>query len=562
MFYLFDLDGTIVNTDRVYVQVWRDILARFDLNVDDDFFAHFIKGKSDKDFLQFIMPNITMECLQEISNMKDDLFIEYLQQTTSTEIFVDDYIPFFFDTIRHEKIAIVTNSNRKSASFILEYTRLHEYVDVLIASEDCVTHKPNAEPYLNAMISLHAEPNECVVFEDTITGYNSAQNAKVKMIYFLSNDDNFYGDNVIKFSQYNEICLDTISTCHKFMENKYCSLIKAVLDNEPIVNISQCRNAFKTGFICDILMYKLTYKYGDNINVVCKLQKKQPNILSETAKNLDLYNKEAFFYKKLAPHICAHINIPKCYGVMLDLDNIGIVMENLNDKKGVFNIPLHTNISMLLKVVSDIQTLHCMYYFESPSSRYGDFQSLTTIKANSYMQILVEERFDDFMRRNRIFIDAHIFSNIFKNFKWCIGQASTYPLSFCHGDVKSANIFYENNTKPYFLDWQYIGLNKGVSDIAFLLVESVPFDQLLVDTVLKYYYKRTVEFGIEYAYDQYMHDFKVALCVFPFVVCVWFNTENPGDLLDTVFPMRFMRNLNTYLVYFEVMDLYKNISMN
>ena len=58
--------------------------------------------------------------------------------------------------------------------------------------------------------------------------------------------------------------------------------------------------------------------------------------------------------------------------------------------------------------------------------------------------------------------------------------------------LKSPNIFYKkesdskNDVLPVFLDWQYIHLNKGISDIVFLLSESTEFNEHLTDLVLKY----------------------------------------------------------------------------
>ena len=44
---LFDLDGTLVSTDSIYVEVWDQILQEKGLSVDADFFEFFIRGKSD-----------------------------------------------------------------------------------------------------------------------------------------------------------------------------------------------------------------------------------------------------------------------------------------------------------------------------------------------------------------------------------------------------------------------------------------------------------------------------------------------------------------------------------
>jgi hypothetical protein len=63
--------------------------------------------------------------------------------------------------------------------------------------------------------------------------------------------------------------------------------------------------------------------------------------------------------------------------------------------------------------------------------------------------------------------------------------------------------------------------------------------------VLNYYYKLQNE-SHPISYETFMCDFKNALCIFPFFVCVWFNSEQYDKLLDRVFPIRFLKNLMQY----------------
>ena len=52
------------------------------------------------------------------------------------------------------------------------------------------------------------------------------------------------------------------------------------------------------------------------------------------------------------------------------------------------------------------------------------------------------------------------------------------------------------------------------------------------------------------SWNEYMLDLKNSLCIFPFFVCVWFNSEDNDKLLDPVFPIRFMKNLLKYYDYY------------
>ena len=95
--------------------------------------------------------------------------------------------------------------------------------------------------------------------------------------------------------------------------------------------------------------------------------------------------------------------------------------------------------------------------------------------------------------------------------------------------------------------------------MVFLLVESIKFDVNLVSIVEKYYYRLLIESGLDYNYNTYLLEFKASLCMFPFFVCVWFNSEDSEKLLDKVFPMRFMKNLLLYYDYYLDDDFFINL---
>ena len=91
-----------------------------------------LKVKSDYQVLKYIFPNIKDEVIKEISNLKDELFSKKV-----TESILFDGVKDFFDKIKNSFISVVTSSNRKAAETILNKTGLINYVNLLIASEDC-----------------------------------------------------------------------------------------------------------------------------------------------------------------------------------------------------------------------------------------------------------------------------------------------------------------------------------------------------------------------------------------------------------------------------------------
>ena len=117
--FLLDLDGTLVNTDPIYIKVWNKILTKYNLLCDVNFFNSFIKGKSDVNFLTYLSSNINDEELSKISLQKDKYFIEYLKGNI-----LYNGVLNFFDNIQNSKIAIVTSCNKKVVEYIIELLKL------------------------------------------------------------------------------------------------------------------------------------------------------------------------------------------------------------------------------------------------------------------------------------------------------------------------------------------------------------------------------------------------------------------------------------------------------
>ncbi len=548
-YLLFDLDGTLVNTDSIYVEIWSELLKVYKIVCDKSFFNYFIKGNSDTNFLKYIISDINDEEIKNISNKKDELFLKKIE---NTGILIDGVMDFF-ETIKNEKIAIVTNSNKAAAKRVLEITGLEKYINILIAAEDCKRHKPDAEPYLKAIKLLDAKKDKTIIFEDSYPGYLSAKNTGLNSICLVENEEtcievknlkeykinnyiNFKLENIINFIHEDSIDYSYLS---EIMEN---------IITKPIKNISKCNDNLKTGYICNINNYDIEYTCGNKENIVLKISNLE-NELSKTALKLNMYENETYFYK----HISYLLNnVPKYMGSFKDKGKDAIILENLNKYNGKFDSNLNNNIKLLVTVVDTISDIHSSFYFKNEESVIPVMKNVKKVKDILYYRELIDLRFEKFINKVSTLLDKkelNILKNIYDNLDKIYEESSCFPLSFCHGDLKSPNIFYKNNREPILLDWQYIQLNKGISDIIFLLIESIEFDEITVNIVVNYYYKLQKERS-NITYDEYMKDLKNALCVFPFFVCVWFNSEDSDKLLDPVFPIRFLKDLMKYYNYF------------
>ncbi|NCA20561.1 MAG: DUF1679 domain-containing protein [Crocinitomicaceae bacterium] len=292
------------------------------------------------------------------------------------------------------------------------------------------------------------------------------------------------------------------------------------------------------------------------MSCVLKMENKNESLLSTMSTQLDLYNKEYYFYDVVSKYV--PIKYPKTYGLIKDdkFNNIGVLLENLNTKDYVINLNLNEeNVETSLTVIDSLVTLHSAFWNKNIDRHFKELKknnnglfdwcefvnSKWCVFKNKWMNMLTQEQMD-------------VAEYIVENYKTIQYQLSDKNLTFCHGDVKSPNIFYKildgNKYEPCFIDWQYISYGKGVQDLVFFMIES--FDIVKMNKYKKlfkeYYYVKLLERGVDYNKADYDLDFKNASYYFPFFVAIWFGTLSEDDLIDKQFPLHFIKKLFNFYI--------------
>jgi HAD superfamily hydrolase (TIGR01509 family) len=79
------------------------------------------------------------------------------------------------------KTALVTMSMHRMAKQVVDSIGFDAF-DVVVAGDDVIHGKPHPEPYLKAAELLGVKPENCVAFEDSISGLRSAEAAGTKAV--------------------------------------------------------------------------------------------------------------------------------------------------------------------------------------------------------------------------------------------------------------------------------------------------------------------------------------------------------------------------------------------
>lgn len=180
---LFDLDGTIANTDPFHMQAWQQMLHNYDITVDKIFYQKHISGKKNQHIVKQIFPELSPEAGEQLAKQK-----EYLFRQLATQIKPLAGLSELLQWTETQglKRALVTNAPRENVDFMLSQLNLTATFSPIILGEEAPAPKPHPAPYLIALEKLDLSPKEAIVFEDSLTGIRAAVAAGIPTIGIAS----------------------------------------------------------------------------------------------------------------------------------------------------------------------------------------------------------------------------------------------------------------------------------------------------------------------------------------------------------------------------------------
>ena len=176
---LFDLDGTLIDSEYFHYSCWMDILGTFDITVSYEEWAMTYAGHPLPENCKKIKETFRLDIpLQELMDWRERLSREGFS-TKDIRL-----MPYAAETLEYFKskglkIALVTASPRDNVKIIFERNGLGHYFDTMVTRSDVELSKPDPESYLKAVEQLGVEKDACLAFEDTLNGLRSAKGAGV-----------------------------------------------------------------------------------------------------------------------------------------------------------------------------------------------------------------------------------------------------------------------------------------------------------------------------------------------------------------------------------------------
>jgi beta-phosphoglucomutase len=180
---IFDMDGTIVDSDPVHLRAFADAFAPYGVNVDEDIFRTKISGRTNPLIFGALLPDVPAE---EHPRLADEKEAHYRKLAGDLEPLhgLPELIAW---AERHDlRLALVTNGPRLNVEHTLRALRIAERFEVTIAGEDVARAKPDPLPYLTALDRLSLSPDEAIAFEDSPAGLKAAKAAGMYTVGILT----------------------------------------------------------------------------------------------------------------------------------------------------------------------------------------------------------------------------------------------------------------------------------------------------------------------------------------------------------------------------------------
>jgi len=176
---IFDMDGTLVDSEHLHYESWRKTLAGHSIDqFPYDEFVAYVGTSNEKLAEDYIRSTGLAISVEELVSQKQ---LIYLEMIPGIELLpgVRKTVELFHGTLR---LAVASSSPRIELDRILETLGLAACFETVVGGDMVVRKKPDPEIYLKTCHSMALPPSACAAFEDSETGVVAAKEAGMLVV--------------------------------------------------------------------------------------------------------------------------------------------------------------------------------------------------------------------------------------------------------------------------------------------------------------------------------------------------------------------------------------------
>lgn len=178
---IFDMDGLIIDSERVTFECYQERLKDMNLTMDEEFYKTLL-GKPIKGIYQrfydvygndFPIENVIQDVHQLMAERFETEGVPVKKGLVELLHYLKD---------NNYKTIVATSSNRDRVDKILAQAKITEFFDDSICGDEVTKGKPNPEVFLKSCQKLGVNVDEAIVLEDSEAGIQASYDANIKVI--------------------------------------------------------------------------------------------------------------------------------------------------------------------------------------------------------------------------------------------------------------------------------------------------------------------------------------------------------------------------------------------
>jgi beta-phosphoglucomutase len=177
---LFDLDGTLAQTEHLHHAAFNALLAAYGRSLDHPTFLRHVSGRSNEDITSYLFPDLHADERRRLAEDKERWFRELARAGVEATPGAESLLAWA--RARNIATGLVTNAPRENADLMIATLGLAEAFDVVICGAELAHSKPHPEPYLAALAALRLDAPHTLAIEDSMTGIAAARAANLDVV--------------------------------------------------------------------------------------------------------------------------------------------------------------------------------------------------------------------------------------------------------------------------------------------------------------------------------------------------------------------------------------------
>jgi beta-phosphoglucomutase family hydrolase len=196
--FIFDMDGTMVESMPAHAKSWEEFSNRHDIDMSVDEILKKTTGRTGVECIRLLLGDElsdrrAKELVDEKEQIYRDIFAQEFREVAGFARFLRQAQQ------RGLKVAVATAGDQKNLDFVLQRLGLEKQPDAQVRGDQGLPGKPEPDIFLEAARKLGADPAECIVFEDAPFGIEAAGRARMRAVAICSTHqpDELAGEHVI-----------------------------------------------------------------------------------------------------------------------------------------------------------------------------------------------------------------------------------------------------------------------------------------------------------------------------------------------------------------------------